>query len=208
MSEHGWGDRSGGPGGPRFREPSILAGADARDYLGMAGTGAAAGMTSVSRAQRRLRDTYSADIAEQLAEEYSFGRSSLLQLHESDPYNIPPPMVIRRWRDEKPTFDALMGEAERARAMVLAESTIELADDVTVLAAITKNRITARLRNAEILDRDRMGVRGSGAADRVGGPGNAVLTRAQLIAIAMGKVGVLTLDAPGADDLPALEPAE
>lgn len=167
----------------------FLSGPGDEDYRALMGTGVSAGLPALSRGQKSRRDTYTREVAEALAEEYSMGESTLKQIHQSNPHDVPPPMVVERWRVEKPVFDALMREAERARAMVLMEDTIPIAGNVNVNAAVTKNMIAARFRNAEVLDRARMGpsrtLLGDASQPFLVG---AVPTRAELLAIARNAV--------------------
>jgi hypothetical protein len=78
---------------------------------------------------------------------------TLQELHDSDPGNIPEPGIILRWARENIRFRAALREAERARARVLVEETIEIADDTTRSAAHARNAIDARFRLAEAFDR-------------------------------------------------------
>jgi hypothetical protein len=112
--------------------------------------------------------------------------TSLSALHRFDPERIPAPLIVRRWRQVWPAFDALMVEAEKARAAALMDQTIQIADGPG-LAANAKNGIAARWRLAEALDRERFGPRQSldvRVDVRVGVAPD--LTDAQLAAIARG----------------------
>lgn len=134
-----------------------------RDYLDVAGGRGRAGMGDVSRPAARLRDVYTESVAMQIAYEYSGGRETLRDLHESDENLIPPPLVIRRWRRENPDFDQLMRDCEAVRAECMMEETIGIADDVLTRPDVAKNRIMARQRLAGCYDRPRFGP-GVGAA--------------------------------------------
>lgn len=104
---------------------------------------------------------YDAKRAEWIALEYATGEpfTGLSDLHRAFPETVPPPVVIRRWRSTFPAFDALMAEAEQARAVALMEATLPIADSVTLNAAQAKNAITARWRLAEALSPETFGAR-------------------------------------------------
>ncbi len=166
------------------------------------------GMAARNVLPRVTRDTYSEDRAEQIAYEYSLGQSTLRAMHWASPDTIPPPVVVARWRREKPGFDALMSECERARGLALAEETVEIADDSARLPAQAKNQIAARFRMAEILDRDRMGPTRTllGDGKRPVMVGTVVTaTDDDLMQIAMsGKAGAIPPGVAEIPDLPAL----
>jgi hypothetical protein len=70
---------------------------------------------------------YDFQAASWIAQEHATG-STLLELHQSHPDTVPTPMTVKRWRREFPAFDLLMVEAEHARADVLVDTTINIAD--------------------------------------------------------------------------------
>lgn len=127
--------------------------------------------------------------AESLALAHASGDpgTSLAELHRNAPDTYPAPIVVRRWRSVFPAFDALMREAEAARAVALMDQTIPIADDQERNAAQAKNAITARWRLAEALAPEIFGTRPAGKS-----PGDDDLTRlhvltdAQLAMIARG----------------------
>lgn len=105
----------------------------------------------------RLPGVYSPGAGQWIAERYADGQS-LRDLHRGSPDLVPSPLVVRRWRDAVPAFDALMSEAERARAEREAELMIEVAKSKRP-AAKARNEIAARQWIAERLDRARYGSR-------------------------------------------------
>lgn len=99
---------------------------------------------------------YTFDHASWIAQEHATG-TSLQQLHEAHPDEVPSPAIIRRWRREFPAFDLVMVEAEETRADVLADATITVADDKTITAAQARNRIQSRQWLASRLNRAKYG---------------------------------------------------
>lgn len=100
---------------------------------------------------------YTHERAAWIAEQYSEGDCSLLELYRAHPHLVPSPFQIHRWRAQYPAFDLLMCEAERVRAGNLAESTLAVARDPTTTAAIARTRISAAQWLASRLDRERYG---------------------------------------------------
>lgn len=96
---------------------------------------------------------YDPQRAEWIALQFASGEpdTSLSALARAFPDTVPPPLILRRWRSTFPAFDALMREAEAARAHALMDATLPIADDETKNAAQAKNAITARWRLAEAL---------------------------------------------------------
>lgn len=99
---------------------------------------------------------YTFEVGEWLAVEHSKG-DSVATIHQAHPDRIPAPIYITRWRKEFPAFDLLMTEAEQARAEVLADQTLEVADDKERNAASAGNAIKARQWLAARLNRGRFG---------------------------------------------------
>lgn len=96
---------------------------------------------------------------------------TLRKLHESDPANIPDPLIILRWVREIPRFAIAMREAERARARELAEECIDIADDPARSAAHARNAIDARLKLAGMFDAAAFGTASGEARDKPPGIG-------------------------------------
>ncbi len=105
--------------------------------------------------ERRARDAYDPDRAAAIAEEYSEGSDSLRALHDSNPREIPPPLVIRRWRRQNPEFDAIFRDAQRVKAESMMEETLSIANGVDYNVA--KNQIAVRQKLAAAYDRDVFG---------------------------------------------------
>lgn len=128
--------------------------------------------------------------AESLALAFASGEpgTSLPELHRAFPETYPAPLIVRRWRSVFPAFDALMREAESARAHALMDATLPIADDSTRGAAHAKNAIAARWRLAEALAPESFGSRGAKSPGDDGeGLGRMhVLSDAQLYRIARG----------------------
>ena len=76
-------------------------------------------------------------MSEWIAGRYASGEpeTSLAALHRADPERIPAPLIIRRWRQTWPAFDALMIEAAQCRAEALFEECLPIADDHERVAA-------------------------------------------------------------------------
>lgn len=134
---------------------------------------------------------YTPERGEHVAMRYASGEpgTTLAALHRADPDAVPEPLVVRRWRRAWPAFDALMVEAEQARAAAMMEATLDIADGDR-LAASAKNAIAARWRMAEALDPSTFGQRRILAGDamsplRIGAAHE--LTDAELLAIASGR---------------------
>lgn len=106
-----------------------------------------------------------------IAELYATARNdsgrllTLQELHESDAGNIPSPAVVLRWARESIRFRQALREAERARARLLVEETIAIADDPTRSAAHARNAIDARFRVAEAFHREMFARDGSTSDD-------------------------------------------
>src|SRR5687768_6230714 len=91
---------------------------------------------------------YDPTIGEWIAERFAEG-STLASLHRAHPGAIPAPLYVRRWRAEVPAFDALMCEAERARAEVLVEEALAASHDPDIDAATARVRASTALKVAE-----------------------------------------------------------
>ncbi len=102
---------------------------------------------------------YQDGIANWIAGRYASGEpeTSLADLHRADPEHIPAPLFIRRWRKERPAFDALMIEAEQCRAEALFDQCLSVADDPQLVAASARVATDVRFRMAESLDSGRYG---------------------------------------------------
>jgi hypothetical protein len=102
---------------------------------------------------------YSDDVAGWMAERYASGEpgTTLAALHSLDPDNVPAPMIVRRWRRERPAFDALWIEACQCRAESLFDSALAVADDPEIVAASARVATDVRFRMAESLDAGRYG---------------------------------------------------
>lgn len=152
-----------------------------RDYVTALRGGPDAGLPGPTQARRRLRDTYNETVAMKVAMDFSLNRGTLKSMHENDEDNIPPPVIIRRWRREHPEFDDVMRECERALAEDLMQDTIPIADDAELNPQHAKNRIMARHKLAACYDRPRFG---AGAGEEAEGESIAKsprqMTRAQL----------------------------
>lgn len=99
---------------------------------------------------------YSYPLAEWIASEHASG-DSIAQLCRAHADTIPGPLVIRRWRRDYPAFDLIMREAEKARAEILADETIAIADDEGRIPAQARLAVSSRQWLAGRLDRDRYG---------------------------------------------------
>jgi hypothetical protein len=99
---------------------------------------------------------YDFQAASWIAQEHAQG-DTLLQLHQAHPETVPAPMTIKRWRREFPAFDLLMIEAEHARADVLVDKTIDIADCDDRTAGAARNSIQARQWIASRLNQSRYG---------------------------------------------------
>ncbi len=99
---------------------------------------------------------YDFQSASWIAQEHATG-ATLLALHESHPDAVPAPMIVQRWRREFPAFDVLMAEAEHARADVLVDATLGIADSDKRTAGAARNSIQARQWMAGKLNQDRYG---------------------------------------------------
>ena len=144
---------------------------------------------------------YSPAVGEWIALEYASGEpgTELGALHRSCPDRVPAPLIVARWRSVWPAFDALMREAESARARALMAQTVTIADSDARGAAHAKNSIAARWRLAEMLAPDVVVPRGVNAP---GGGVTVTLSDDQLLAIARGVdplalLGALAGEAPG-----------
>ncbi len=91
-----------------------------------------------------------------IAQEHATG-AALLVLHECHPDTVPAPMIIARWRREFPAFNLLMIEAEHARADVMVDDTLTIADSDKRTAGAARNSIQARQWAAAKLNQDRYG---------------------------------------------------
>ena len=99
---------------------------------------------------------YDFQAASWIAQEHAQG-DTLLQLHQAHPETVPAPMTVKRWRREFPAFDLLMLEAEHARADVLVDSTLAIADCDDRTAGAARNSIQARQWIASRLNQSRYG---------------------------------------------------
>lgn len=99
---------------------------------------------------------YSFPVAEWIALEHAAG-DSLKALHQAHPDTVPNPLVIKRWRRDYPAFEIMMREAEQARAEVLADETISIADNPRIKSARAGHQIRARQWLASKLDKDKYG---------------------------------------------------
>ncbi len=93
-----------------------------------------------------------------IAQEHATG-DTLLALHVAHPDTVPAPLIVARWRREFPAFDVLMIEAEHARADVLIDATLGIADSDNRTAGAARNSIQARQWMAGKLNQDRCGSR-------------------------------------------------
>jgi hypothetical protein len=107
---------------------------------------------------------FTPEAGEAVARLFALGHS-LREIWQSSPDQYPEPMFVTRWRREYPAFDALMREAEAARAVDLAEAAIKMADDPGVSPARARVAVSARQWYAEKLDPKRMGARTTLAGD-------------------------------------------
>lgn len=100
---------------------------------------------SVSENMIFLKDVSEFDYgtAEFIALEVAAG-AAVSGLHEAYPDRVPSTIVVNRWRKQIPAFDLLMGEAEEAKAELLADQVVSIADDQDLLAAQANNAIKAR----------------------------------------------------------------
>ena len=89
-----------------------------------------------------------------IAQEHAKG-DTLLTLHNLHPDTVPEPLMVRRWRREFPAFDLLMIEAEHARADVMVDDTLTIADSDDRTAGSARNSIQARQWAAARLNRER-----------------------------------------------------
>ena len=101
---------------------------------------------------------YDFQMASWIAQEHSQG-DTLLALHQSHPDIVPAPMTVKRWRREFPAFDLLMIEAEHARADVLVDQTLDIADSDDRTAGAARNSIQARQWQASRLNQARYGTK-------------------------------------------------
>jgi len=106
--------------------------------------------------QRPESPKYNFEIAQWIAIEHASG-DSLKELHNSHPEIVPNPLILRRWRRDFPAFDLIMTEAECARAEILADQTIMIADDPDYDPKRAGQAIRARQWLASRLDRSRYG---------------------------------------------------
>jgi hypothetical protein len=81
--------------------------------------------------------------AEFIAKEVAMG-AGVAELHRLYPERIPSPIIVNRWRKRYPAFDLVMLEAEEAKAEMLADETIKIADDDELQAGQAANGIKAR----------------------------------------------------------------
>jgi len=100
---------------------------------------------SVDQRMVFLKDVreFSVEAAEFIALSVARGES-IRDLHESCEDLVPSPLVVNRWRKQYPAFDAVMREAEEAKAQTLADEVIKIADDEERQAAQAGNAIKAR----------------------------------------------------------------
>jgi hypothetical protein len=99
---------------------------------------------------------YDFQAASWIAQEHATG-ATLLELHNNHPDTVPSPMTVKRWRREFPAFDLLMVEAEHARADVLIDKTINIADNDDRTAGAARNSIQVRQWIAARLNQSRYG---------------------------------------------------
>ena len=100
---------------------------------------------SVNQRMILLKDVreFSVEAAEFIALAVARGES-IRDLHENCEDLVPSPLVVNRWRKQYPAFDAVMREAEEAKAQTLADEIIKIADDEERQAAQAGNSIKAR----------------------------------------------------------------
>jgi cell pole-organizing protein PopZ len=100
---------------------------------------------SVNERAVLLKDVreFSVEAAEFIALAVARGES-IRDLHENCEEMVPSPLVVNRWRKQYPAFDAVMREAEEAKAQTLADEVIKIADDEERQAAQAGNAIKAR----------------------------------------------------------------
>ena len=100
---------------------------------------------SVDQRMVFLKDVreFSVEAAEFIALAVARGES-IRDLHENCEDLVPSPLVVNRWRKQYPAFDAVMREAEEAKAQTLADEVIKIADDEERQAAQAGNAIKAR----------------------------------------------------------------
>ena len=125
--------------------------------------------------------------------------------------HVPSPIIVNRWRRRVPAFDLLMKEAEQAKAELLADGIIKIADNKELMPGQQNNAIKARQWLASKLHER------YGSGEKTDGPRDVnlslQLTDEQLMAIASGGLtapdvieGELADDTEqsrGADDAPA-----
>jgi len=100
---------------------------------------------SVDQRMVFLKDVreFSVEAAEFIALSVARGEA-IKDLHEACGGLVPSPLVVNRWRKQYPAFDAVMREAEEAKAQSLADEVIKIADDEELQAAQASNAIKAR----------------------------------------------------------------
>jgi hypothetical protein len=116
--------------------------------------------------------------------------ASVKELHEHHPERVPSPLVVNRWRRDVPAFDAVMREAEVAKAEGLADEVIRIADDDERQAAQARNAMEARKWLASKLSEQfdsRNNWQGTGGGSGVRVELGVRLTDEQLMQIAAGK---------------------
>lgn len=173
--------------------------------------GTFAGMSEDTRQLPALRpQVYTVPIGEWLAVRVAEG-DTVGALHRASPDTVAHPLAVRRWREAIPAFDALMQEAERTRAELLADQCIVAADSPRS-AARTRNAIQSRQWLAARLDPVRYGERKSPGDGVSGGLVNITvnLSDAALLAIvseARGRAPALEHDAAGCNEGERAPPA-
>ena len=140
---------------------------------------------------RNVRD-FTVESAEFIAIEVA-GGATVAELHECHGELVPSVLVVNRWRRKYPAFESLMREAEEAKAEVLAEGIVKIADDPELQSAQARNAIDARKWLAGRLHEKY----GKDVVAPVTGPGvsvNLVVSDEQLMQIAAGGLPALEGD--------------
>lgn len=140
-----------------------------------------------------LRDKreFDQDVADFIVLAVADGRS-VHELWKGSPDVIPHPIIINRWKQERPQFKKDLEDAEAVAAEKMVWETLAIADDVEAHPSQAKNAISTRQWLADKLNKKYEEKRGGGVHIKFEGR----LTNEQLMQIAAGDVIEGELAAP------------
>ena len=125
---------------------------------------------------------FNQEVADFIILQVAEGRS-VFQLWKEDK-SLPHPIVVNRWKKERPAFDREMEEAEAVAAEKMVWETLDIADDAEAHPSQAKNAITTRQWLADKLSKKYEEKKGGGININFEGR----LTNDQLMQIAAGNV--------------------